>query len=157
MTLAPELRDRLIVAGEQFSRTVRYTREQIAEFARQSGDSNPVHVDQQSAQRARHGEIIATGQQTAAVMMGLVASHFSRDDDGVARDMLSLNYNFAFKQPVFADQDLLIQWRVTSVEWNGRLGGMIGHLDGSAGVKGARPSVVGRGTVLVQARPAPAA
>jgi acyl dehydratase len=138
-----------IVVGESFTRTLRYTREEIAEFARLSGDSNPLHTNALSAQRARFGEIIASGQQTAAQMMGLVASHFSRGNDGVAREMLCLNFNFAFKLPVFAEQEIKLGWEVSSVEWNVRLGGWVGLVDGAARVAG-KSCVVGRGTVLVK-------
>ncbi|MFX8051614.1 MaoC family dehydratase, partial [Acinetobacter baumannii] len=85
---------------------------------RLTGDTNPLHHDVQAAQRARHGEIIASGQQTTALMIGLAASHFSRADDGHARELLCLNFNFAFKAPVFAEQELVLHWRVASVEWN---------------------------------------
>jgi acyl dehydratase len=141
-----------IMVGESVSHSVRYTREQIAEFARLSGDSNPVHSDQQAAQRARYGEIIASGQQTVAQLMGLVASHFSRADDGIEREMLCLNFNFAFKLPIFAEQEIKLGWQVSSVDWNRRLDGWIGLVDGSARVAG-RACVVGRGTVLVKAVP----
>lgn len=138
----------LIRAGEQFRAQVRYTREQIIQFARLTGDSNPLHHDRQAAERASFGEIIASGQQTASQMMGVVASHFSRRDDGVAREMLCLNFNFAFKAPVFAEQEITIVWRVTSLERSERHAGWIGHLDGSATIAG-RACVVSRGTVLV--------
>ena len=65
---------------------------------------------------ARFGEIIASCQQTAAGLMGMLATHFSRHDDGVPREMLCLNMNFAFKAPVFAGQDLQLRWRVTNIE-----------------------------------------
>ena len=138
-----------IILGETFTRTLRYTREQITEFALLSGDSNPLHRNSLAAQRAHFGEVIASGQQTTAQMMGLVASHFSRSDDGIAREMLCLNFNFAFKLPVFAEQDIHIEWRVTEVERSTRRGGFIGHVDGTASV-GGRPCVIGRGTVLVR-------
>lgn len=139
----------LIREGEQFHAHVRYTRGQIAQFAQLTGDTNPLHHDRQAAERASFGEIIASGQQTASQMMGLVASHFSRSDDGVPREMLCLNFNFAFKAPVFAEQDIRIAWRVTEVERSTKRGGFIGHVDGTASV-GGRPCVVGRGTVLVR-------
>jgi acyl dehydratase len=149
---APFRHEGLIAPGERCARTVRFSREQIAEFARLSGDDNPLHLDDLVAQRARFGEIVASGQQTAAALMGLVSSHFSQPLAGGRRQVICLNFNFAFKRPVFADQDLLLQWRVGSVEWSSRLDGAIGHLDGTAGVKGSAPSVVGRGTILVQRR-----
>jgi acyl dehydratase len=139
----------LIREGEQMRACTRYTRAQIAEFARLTGDANPLHHDRQAAERANFGEVIASGQQTASRMMGLVATHFSRCDDGIAREMLCLNFNFAFKWPIFAEQEVEFAWRVGEVEHTPRRGGYIAHLDGSANVAG-RACVIGRGTVLVR-------
>jgi acyl dehydratase len=141
---------RLIVPGETFGMPVRYTHAEIANFARLTLDSNPLHHDLDAARRGGFGVVIASGQHTAATMMGLVATHFSRADDGVARQVLCLNFNFSFKQPVYADQELQLRWRVAQVAWNDKLAGMIGHLDGSAFVAGQKANVIGRGTVLVQ-------
>lgn len=141
----------LIRVGETIQAQVRYSREQISQFARLTGDLNPLHHDRQAAERASFGEIIASGQQTSSQMIGVVASHFSRRGDGVPREMLCLNFNFAFKVPIFAEQDVLIQWRVSEVLRNTRRGGFIGHLDGSASVAG-RACVIARGTVLVSRR-----
>lgn len=139
----------LVYAGERIEQRLRYTEAQIAEFARLTHDHNPLHHDVAAARRAGFTSVIAAGQQTSANMMGLVASHYSRRDDGVARDMLCLNFNFAYKLPVFADQELLLAWKVSAAQWNGKLGGMLAHLDGSATVLGI-PSVIGRGTILVR-------
>jgi acyl dehydratase len=140
----------LVRVGESCERIVRFTREDIATFARVTGDTNPLHHDVQAAQRARHGEIIASGQQTTAQMIGLVASHFSRTDDGQERELLCLNFNFSFKAPVFAEQELVLTWQVSSVEWNATLGGWLFHADGRATVRHAHPCVIGRGTLLVK-------
>ena len=86
--------------------------------------------------------------------MGILATHFSRHDDGVLREMPCLNMNFAFEAPVFAGQDLQLRWRVTNIEPSTRLGGLIGHLDGVASVVRGKPAVVARGTILVST-PAP--
>lgn len=139
----------LIRDGELMQASVRYTRDEIVAFARLTGDTNPLHHDRQAAERANFGEIIASGQQTASRMMGLVASHFSRRNDGVPREMLCLNFNFAFKAPVFAEQDIRIVWRVREIERSTSRGGFIGHVDGTASVAG-KACVVGRGTVLVR-------
>ena len=141
---------RLAHVGEQFSQPVRYTREDIFNFARLTGDTNPLHVDLQAAQRARFGEIIASGQQTASLLMGLLAAHFSRHDDGVRREMLCVNTNFAFKEPLFADQDIQLTWKVASAEWKPRIRSMLVHLDGHASVTLGKPAVIARGTILVK-------
>ncbi|MDT7834327.1 MaoC family dehydratase [Aquabacterium sp. OR-4] len=139
--------------GERCQRTLRFSRDDIAAFAQLSGDANPLHHDQQAALRARHGEIIASGQQVSAMLMGLAASHFSRAGEGFTREYLCLNTNFAFKAPVFADQSLELSWAVTEAEWHERLGGWLVQAHGQAGVRLAKPAVVARGTFLVKPVP----
>ncbi|HEY0856023.1 MAG TPA: MaoC family dehydratase [Albitalea sp.] len=143
---------RFIAEGETVAKTVRVSREEIVAFATMSHDANPLHTDLQVAQRARFGEIIASGQHTAAILMGMLATHFSRSDDGVAREMLCLNMNFAFKGPVFAEQEVSLRWHVSAVQWNGKLQGLLAHLDGVASVTPDKPAVVARGTILVKER-----
>ena len=140
---------RMITINELISRTIRYSHDDIANFAHMTLDQNPLHLDAARAQRARFGEIIASGQQTAAALMGMLATHFSRSSDGVPREMLCLNMNFAFKAPVFAEQELQLGWRVMNIDASTRLGGLIGHLEGSAAVTRGKPAVVARGTILV--------
>lgn len=147
------LRERLVSVGERASRLVRYSGAQITEFARLTGDSNQLHLHDDAARRAGFDGVIASGQQTTALMMGLLASHFSRNDDGVEREMLCLNVNFAFKQPVLAGHDLQLLWTVASAEWHRKLKGMLTQLDGTATVGDGKPSVIGRATILVKTAP----
>lgn len=135
--------------GEHFHRRMRLDEAQIAEFARLSGDANPLHQDAAAARATPFGEVIASGQHTAAAMMGLLASHFTRSDDGVRREMLCLNVNFAFKAPVRALTEVDMRWFVSAVERNARLGGWIGQLNGSA-YSGGTDCVIARATVLVK-------
>jgi acyl dehydratase len=146
--MAPNDNTPLIKAGETFEAQLRYTREQIIQFARLTGDANPLHHDRQAAERASFGEIIASGQQTASQMMGVVATHFSRRNDGVPREMLCLHFDFTFRAPIFAEQDIAIAWRVTEVELSAKRGGYMGRLEGTANVAG-RPCVVSHGSILV--------
>lgn len=148
--MEPTPESTLVALDESVSRGVRLTRADIAAFAQLSGDANPLHSDAVIAARARFGEIIASGQHTSALLMGLLATHFSRSDDGLRREMLCLNVNFAFKHPVFSDQDITLRWRVSSLEWKDKLGGFVVQLDGSAGVAHAQPALVARGTILVE-------
>lgn len=140
----------VVRTGERCERELRLSREDIAAFAQLSGDSNPLHHDHQAAQRARHGEIIASGQHVGALLMGLAASHFSQPGEGFAREFLCLNVNLAFKAPVFADQALVLSWTVAQAEWHPRLGGWLVHCDGRAAVRLSNPALVARATFLVK-------
>ncbi len=144
-----EVGDRLIHVGEKLGRTLRYSRDDIAAFARLSSDQNPLHHDTLVAQRARFGDIIASGEQTAAILMGMLATHFSRQDDGTRREMLCLNMNFSFKSPIFAEREVTLDWQVSNVQWNAKLKGWLAHLDGSAGIVHQPPAIVARGTIIV--------
>jgi acyl dehydratase len=140
----------LIHVGEEVTKELRYSHEDIAQFARITFDENPLHRDTELARRVGFGEVIAAGQHTSAIMMGFMATHFSRSDEAVKRELLCLNFNFSYKLPVFPDRDLLLRWRVTSVAWNSKLGGVLAHLDGDATMRDSTPSVIGRGTILVK-------
>lgn len=140
-----------VEAGESFGRRLRYSAAQIADFARMSLDANPLHLDRRSARLAGYDDVIASGQQSTAMMMGLVATHFSRQGDGAPRELLCLNFNFAFKAPIQAGQEIDMRWTVSEVNHNQRLDGWIGQLNGTAACAGI-DCVVARGTVLVRQR-----
>jgi len=144
--------DGLVRVGEYIDHVAHYSREDIARFAALTLDSNPVHHDVDAAVRAGMPDVIASGQQTSALMSGLAATYFSRDDDGVDRSMLCLHFNFAYRAPIFAGSDVVMRWVVSAVEWNASLGGAIAQLEGRATVADAA-AVIARGTVLVRRAP----
>lgn len=135
--------------GEHFGRRLRYSAAQIGEFARLSGDGNPLHHDGAVARESSVGGVIASGQHSAALMMGLMASHFSRCHDGLRREMLCLNVNFSFKAPIRAETEVDMRWVVSALEHNQRLGGWVVQLNGSA-FSGGTDCVIARATVLVK-------
>jgi acyl dehydratase len=139
----------VVSVGETCTRIVSFTPVQIADFARLTGDTNPLHSDAQAAAASRHGRIIASGQQTTSQMIGLAASHFSRADDGIRRELLCLNFNFALKAPVFADEPVHLSWTVRTMDWNGPLNGWLVQVEGRA-LSGERACVIARGTLLVK-------
>ena len=138
----------LVRVGERIEHVARYTREEISRFATITLDLNPVHHDRAAALQAGLSDVIASGQQTSALMSGLAASYFSRDD-GIARAMLCLHFNFAYREPIFADSDVTMRWVVSSTEWSASLDGVIAQLEGKATVANAL-AVIARGTVLVR-------
>jgi acyl dehydratase len=139
----------LVRVGERIERVARYSREEISRFATLTLDLNPVHHEREAALRAGLSDVIASGQHTSALMSGLAATYFSRSDDGIARNMLCLHFNFAYREPIFADSDVSLCWVVSSTEWNASLDGVIAQIEGKAAVADA-PAVIARGTVLVR-------
>jgi acyl dehydratase len=111
-----------------------FTHESIAEFARLTGDANPLHTDSDAAARSRHGRVIAAGQHTTSQLIGLAATYFSRGHEAESaelRELLCLNFNFSLKSPLFADETAEFSWVVSSLEWSGRLQGWLVQADGA--------------------------
>ena len=64
--------------GERFSCKVSLTPGSVAAFAKGVGDTNPVHHDSEFAETTRYGRLIASGTHTTALLLGLTASHYSK-------------------------------------------------------------------------------
>jgi acyl dehydratase len=143
-----------VTVGERCSRSVHFSAESIAEFARLTGDANPLHFDANAAAHSRHGRIIAAGQHTTSQLIGLAATYFSRGHNNAAneelRELLCLNFNFSLKSPVFAGESVELTWVVASLEWSSRLHGWLVQADGSA-LASQRSCVVARATLLIKA------
>lgn len=137
--------------GLEIRRTDRYSREAIAAFAQACGDTNPLHDERAAA--FSFGDVIASGQHTSAMMLSLATSYFSRPRDSRPTEVLVIHVNFAFKQPVFADEEVNLRWRVEEVSWNVRQAGHIIVLSGDASTARAEPVLVARAALLVRAAP----
>jgi acyl dehydratase len=106
--------------GETFSRRHLFTAEDIADFARRAGDLNPLHHDADMAARSRFGGLIASGTQTTALLMGLIAEQLSKTNDTAG-----LEFTFRFRRGLPVNTDAILAWRITAVEPNEKLGGAL--------------------------------
>src|SRR4030066_1763667 len=68
----------LVKVGERSPEEARFSKEEIAEFARLAGGFNPLHHDEKFARATRFRGIIACGPQTASRFLGMTATHFSK-------------------------------------------------------------------------------
>src|SRR5256885_1103752 len=105
-------------AHDRFGAEITLRPDDVAEYARRAGDGNPIHHDPAYAAGTRVGRPIASGAQTTGLLMGLTATHFSRDSA-----MLGLDFWFRFRRPVFADETVRLEWLVVAVRPTPRLGG----------------------------------
>ena len=130
---------------DRFSAEVTLTLEDAIEYARRAGDGNPIHHDPAYAARTRFGRPIASGAQTTGLLMGLTATHFSRNSA-----MLGLDFWFRFRRPVFADETVRLEWLVVAVRPNARLGGDVVELRGRLRNAAGETAVGAKGRVLVR-------
>jgi acyl dehydratase len=132
---------------DRFSAEVTLTPESAVDYARRAGDGNPIHHDPAYAARTRFGRIIASGAQTTGLLMGLTATHFSRETA-----MLGLDFWFRFRRAVYADETVRLEWLVIAVRPTPRLGGDIVDLRGRLRNAAGETAVGAKGRVLVTPR-----
>ena len=96
--------------GETFSETLTMTPEDAKAFSRAARDFNPLHLDEEAAANSRYKKLIVSGTQTAAHLMALPATHFSK-----RADVVGLDFSLRFHRPVFADETITLQWEVIEV------------------------------------------
>ena len=110
---------------ERFSAVLTLAPDATSAFARAAGDLNPLHHDADFAATTRFGRMLASGPQTTAHLMALTASHFSKRGA-----MLGLEFWFRFRQPIYADETITLEWLVVAVNQNRRRNGEIIDLRG---------------------------
>lgn len=133
-----------VVAGESFSATHRFTPEGVRAFSLAMGDTNPLHLDDAVAARSRYGRLIASGTHTAALLMGLTASHFAKRGT-----VVGVGFDIAFRRPVFATACVTLAWTVTGVEPHRGGPGRLVALRGAVRDEAGRDCVEATGRVLV--------
>jgi len=132
---------------ERFSSEVTLTPAIVAEYARAVGDSNPVHHDSEFAASSRYGRLIASGTHTTALLLGLTASHFSKNGA-----MVGLEFWVRFRRPIYADETVRLEWLVVKVTPNDKLKGDIVELRGRIKGQDGRTALGAKGRVLVTER-----
>jgi 3-hydroxybutyryl-CoA dehydratase len=130
--------------GERFSSEVTLSPDTVAAYARGVGDTNPVHHDPGFARSTRFGRPIASGTHTTALLLGLTASHFSKD-----AAMMGLEFWVRFRRAVYADERICLEWLVIRVQYNERLGGNVVDLRGRVKGQDGTTAVGAKGRVLV--------
>jgi acyl dehydratase len=103
---------------ERFFSNVTLTPEMVSAYASAAGDTNPVHHDSKLAAATRYGRTIASGTFTTALLLGLTASHYSKN-----AAMVGLEFWVRFRRPIYADETIRLEWLVVKVTSNPKLKG----------------------------------
>jgi len=132
---------------ERFSSEVTLTPAMVAVCANMIGDDNPVHHDPQFAATTRYGRRIASGTHTTALLLGLTASHYSKNGA-----MVGLEFWVRFRRPIYADESIRLEWLVVKVTPNEKLKGDIVELRGRIRGQNGQTALGAKGRILVTDR-----
>ena len=146
-TPSPEYSELQVQVGERINSQIALSHEEIATFARLSGDLNPLHHNATYAQKTRFGGVIVSGPQLISLMMGLLATRFSRETA-----MLGLEFAFQFRKAVKAGELITMEWEIVHAEPKASLQGVLADLDGKATNDQEQIVLTGKGRVLITAK-----
>lgn len=131
--------------GERFERRRTLDANEVSAFARQVGDTNPVHHDAQLAARTRFGGLIACGPHISALLMAATADAF------VSRGApLGLDFRMQFRRAVPINVPLILAWVITGARHKESLGGEVVSLEGSVTDAAGTLYVRSEGLVLIR-------
>jgi len=81
--------------GSQFKATKRITDEVVNAFVELSGDSNPIHTDDEFAKKSRFGRRIAHGMISGALLSAVLGTEFGE------KQVVYMSQTMRFVAPVF--------------------------------------------------------
>jgi 3-hydroxybutyryl-CoA dehydratase len=134
-------------ARERFSTEIMLTPALVAAYAHAAGDTNPVHHDSGFAAATRYGRPIASGTHTTALLLGLTASHYSKQ-----AAMVGLEFWVRFRRPIYANETIRLEWLVVKVTPNAKLNGDIVELRGRIRNEHGETALGAKGRILVTDR-----
>ena len=134
----------MLSIGQSFSKRHVFTAEDIADFARRTGDMNPLHHDAEFAAQTRFGGLIASGTQSSALLMGLIATSLS-----ATNDTAGLDFTFRFRRAIPAGLHAILRWTVTAMEPSAKLGGDIVSFSGEIAGEDGQRYLTGEGRAVV--------
>lgn len=132
---------------ERFYAEITLTPALVAAYAQAAGDTNPVHQDPEFASATRYGRLIASGTHTTALLLGLTASHYSKQGA-----MVGLEFWVRFRRPIYADETIRLEWMVVKVTPNEKLKGEIVELRGRIKGQDGETALGAKGRVLITDR-----
>jgi 3-hydroxybutyryl-CoA dehydratase len=93
--------------GSSSTTTRVFSQGDFDEFARLSGDNNPIHLDPAFAARTRFGRTVAHGMLLYGAICGVLSYHFP--------GATQIEQRLVFPAPTFADEEMTISLTVTEL------------------------------------------
>jgi 3-hydroxybutyryl-CoA dehydratase len=92
--------------GVNYTHEIEITSHMVSEFAKLTGDDNPIHLDDEIAEMSIFGRRIAHGLLSASLFSMVLGSHFP----GPGTIILSMDIKF--KAPVYVDEQVRLLFKI---------------------------------------------
>jgi acyl dehydratase len=98
-----------VTVGQTARRTITVSEEMVADYARITGDYNPLHFDAEFTRRTRFGRLMAQGGITTGLLHALVAM------DMPGPGTVFMSQEWSFPRPVYIGDTITAEATVKSV------------------------------------------
>lgn len=139
-----------LMVGQTAQKQFRVSAEHVIEFARISGDNNPVHLDSEYAARTPFGQVIAPGLLVSSHISALIAMRLPGPGS------IYVEQNLKFRAPVFLDEELTATVLVEELTPEGRrvvLSTSVAKPDGEVAISGFAIVKAPRESSIVDVQP----
>lgn len=103
---------RNIQIGDKYSETKKVTERDITLFAQASGDTNPLHLNEDYAKKTIFGQRIAHGMLSASYISAILGTKLPGEGS------IYLSQSLQFKRPVHINDEITTMVEVTKIEKN---------------------------------------
>jgi 3-hydroxybutyryl-CoA dehydratase len=98
-----------LAPGQRFEKSFTMTEERIRDFARATGDNNPIHMDEAAGAKSIFGQRVAQGMLTAGFISGVLGTQFP------GSGTIYLSQAVKFLKPVFLGDVITVRVEVTEI------------------------------------------
>ncbi len=97
----------MLKLGDTYSTTFSITQEEVAAFAKVSGDTNPLHLDAEYAAGTPFKSPIVHGMFSASIISKILGTEFPGEGT------LYLSQNLEFKRPIYPGKEYEVKCEIT--------------------------------------------
>ena len=98
--------------GDKFTFSKQISDQDVRDFARLSGDAQPLHLDQEYASKTRFKQRVAHGVITLSIVSAALGTKLIGPDEAI----VYLSQNLRFTRPVFVDDTINAMVEVTAID-----------------------------------------
>lgn len=106
-----------VEVGQRFTFSKTMSDQDILDFTRVSGDTNPIHLDESYASKTRFGKRVAHGVLTLSVVSAVLGTKLA----GPQGTVIYVSQNLRFTRPVFVNDTVTATIEVTAINPERRL------------------------------------
>lgn len=135
----------MVQPGFRFHQFKQLSPAMVSAFAKEAGDMNPLHHDEDVASKSVYKQLIASGPHTTSLLMGAIATRFSE-----MGPMVGLEFSFRFRKAISASEQIKIELLVVNVTEHARLGGHLIDLRGRIQKEDGTTALGAKGLILLR-------